>query len=52
MGNRYRLLGMGNSELLAGLSELIRQSNALSAGVLAHLVELELRMLHLELGFS
>jgi len=52
MGNRYRLLGMGNSELLAGLSELIRQSNALSAGLLAHLVELELRMLHLELGFS
>jgi len=51
MGNHHRLVELGNSELLAGLSELIRQSNALSAGVLAHLVELELRSLHLELGF-
>src|SRR6187551_2161142 len=51
MGNHHRLVELGNSELLAGLSELIRQSNTLSAGVLAHLVELELRSLHLELGF-
>ena len=52
MGNRYRLVELGNSELLAGLSELVRQSNVLTAQVLAHLVELEERMLHLELGFS
>jgi len=52
MGNRYRLVELENSELLAGLSELVRQSNVLTARVLAHLVELEERMLHLELGFS
>src|SRR6187549_1476051 len=52
MNNQYRLAGLGNSELLAGLSELARQSNALTAQLLAHLVELDERMLHLELGFS
>jgi len=52
MSDQYRLAGLGNSELLAGLSELVRQSNLLSAQVLAHLVELEQRLLHLELGFS
>ena len=52
MSNQYRLVELGNSELLAGLSELVRQSDALAAQVLAHLVELEVRMLHLELGFS
>src|SRR6478735_5753410 len=52
MSNQYRLVELGNSELLAGLSELVRQGNELTARVLAHLVELEERMLHLELGFS
>src|SRR6187399_2895079 len=52
MSNQYRLVELGNSELLAGLSELARRSNELSAQLLAHLVELEVRMLHLELGFS
>ena len=52
MSNQYRLVGLGNSELLSGLSELARQSNELTAHLLAHLVELESRMLHLELGFS
>src|SRR6187549_2339418 len=52
MGNRYRLVELGNSELLAGLSELVQQSNVLTAQVLAHLAELEERLLHLELGFS
>src|SRR6187549_369062 len=52
MSNQYRLVGLGNSELLAGLSELARQSNVLTAQLLAHLVELEERLLHLELGFS
>jgi len=52
MSNPYRLVGLGNSELLAGLLELARQSNVLTAQLLAHLVELEQRMLHLELGFS
>ena len=52
MSNQYRLVELGNSELLAGLSELVQQSNVLTARVLAHLVELDERMLHLELGFS
>src|SRR6478736_4548822 len=52
MNDQYRLGRLGNSELLAGLSTLVRQSNELTAQVLAHLVELEERMLHLELGFS
>src|SRR6185369_2721586 len=52
MSNQYRLVRLGNSELLAGLSALVRQSNVLTGRLLAHLVELEERMLHLELGFS
>jgi len=52
MSNQYQLVGLGNSELLAGLSELVGQSNVLTAQVLAHLVELEERKLHLELGHS
>ena len=31
MSDQYRLAGLGNSELLAGLSALVRQSNVLSA---------------------
>src|SRR3954451_11785745 len=52
MSDQYRLVDLGSAELLAGLSELVRQGNVLSARVLAHLVELEERKLHLELGFS
>src|SRR5213083_2986877 len=52
MSDPYRLLKLGNSELLAGLSALVRQGNELTAQLLAHLVELEERMLHLELGYS
>jgi hypothetical protein len=51
MGSRYRLVGLKNSELLAALSELVQQSNAITAEELAHLAEIEDRMLHLELGF-
>src|SRR6478735_4637172 len=40
MSDRYHLRGLGNSELLAGLSALARQSNELTAQLLAHLVEL------------
>src|SRR6188768_52042 len=52
MGDQYRLVDVGNSELLAGLSALVRQSNVLTAQVLAHLVELEERMLPQELGYG
>jgi hypothetical protein len=51
MSNRHRLMGVANEELVAGLSELV-QCNSLTAQVLAHLVELEERQLHLELGFT
>ena len=52
MRERYRLVGLQNSELLAGLSDLVRRSNELTGDVLAHLAELEERKLHLELGFT
>jgi hypothetical protein len=45
------LVGLKNSELLAELSELVQRSHAITAEELAHLAELEDRMLHLELGF-
>ena len=45
------MVGLGNSELLAGLSDLVRRSNELTGDVLPHLAELEERKLHLELGF-
>jgi len=51
MGNDYRLEDVGNSELLTALSELVQESNVLTGRLLAHLVELEQRMLHLELGY-
>src|ERR1041384_28413 len=52
MSDQYRLGRLGNSEVLAGVLALVRQGNELTAHVLAHLVELEERMLPLELGFS
>src|SRR6185369_14426346 len=52
MSTQYRLVGVGNAELVAGLSLLVQQSTALTAQVLAHLVELDERLLHLKLGFS
>src|SRR5258706_14864402 len=52
MRERCRLTGLGNSELLAGLSDLVRRCNELTGDVLAHLAELEERKLHLELGFT
>jgi len=51
MGDQYRLAELGNSQLLARLSALVRQSNVLTAQVLAHLVELEERSLPEELGY-
>lgn len=45
------MLGVENTELLAGLSQLVQRGNELTAEVLAHLAELEERRLHLQLGF-
>ena len=48
---RERLGGLraGSQVIRAHSSALVRQSNVLTAQVLAHLVEVEQRMLHLEL---
>jgi hypothetical protein len=51
MSTRFRLLSVKNVELLAGLSQLVKRGNELTAEVLAHLAELEERRLHLQLGF-
>lgn len=40
MSDQYRLVGLGNSELVARLSALVRRGDELTAHVLAHLVEL------------
>ena len=42
---------LGNDELLAGLSGLVRRGNELTADLLAHLAEMYERRLHLQLGF-
>jgi len=41
MGSQYQLGGLNDSELVTGLSDLVRRGNALTAEVLAHLAELE-----------
>ena len=51
MSNRYQLVGLKDDELLVGVSRLVAQGNELTGDVLAHLVEVESRMLHAELGF-
>jgi hypothetical protein len=45
------LAELGDRELVAELTALVRRSNELTAELLAHLAELEQRMIHLELGF-
>jgi hypothetical protein len=52
MKGRYRLGGLGNDELLAALSGLVRREHDLMSDLLAHLAELDERRLYLELGFS
>ncbi len=51
MSNRYCLGGLGNEELLLGLSGLVKRGNELLADLLAHLAELDERRLYLEHGF-
>src|SRR5476649_1295713 len=51
MRERYCLGRLGNDELLAGLSDLVRRGNELTADLLAHLAEVYERRLHLQLGF-
>ena len=52
MRDRYRLSGVGNDELLAALSVLVRRENDLMSDVLAHLAELDERRLYLDLGYT
>ena len=51
MTERYRLGRLGNRELLAALSGLVRRSNELTSDLLAHLGEVYERRLHLALGY-
>src|SRR5450432_846238 len=52
MRDRYRLSGVGNDELLAALTMLVRRENDLMSDLLAHLAELDERRLYLDLGFT
>ena len=52
MGDRYRLGGLENAELLAVLSALVKREHELLSDFLAHLAELDERRLYLDLGFS
>ena len=51
MSNRYRLVGLRDEQVLRGVSHAVAQVNALTADILAHLVEVDSRMLYAELGF-
>ena len=51
MSNRYRLVGLRDEQGLRGVSGLVAQVNVLTADMLAHLVEVDSRMLYAELGF-
>jgi hypothetical protein len=52
MRDRYRLGGLGNDQLLATLSALVRREHDLMSDLLAHLAELDERRLYLDLGFT
>jgi hypothetical protein len=52
MRDRYRLGGLGNDQLLAALSGLVRREHDLMSDLLAHLAELDERRLYLDLGFT
>jgi hypothetical protein len=52
MSDRYRLVALGNEQLVAALVGLVRRENDALSDLLAHLAELDERRLYLELGFS
>jgi hypothetical protein len=52
MSDRYRLVALGNDQLLAALAELVRRENDALSDLLAHLAELDERRLYLDLGFT
>jgi hypothetical protein len=52
MSDRYRLVALGNEQLVAALARLVRRENDALSDLLAHLAELDERRLYLDLGFS
>jgi hypothetical protein len=52
MNDRYRLGGLGDDQLLAALSGLVRRENDCLSELLAHLAELDRRELCVALGYS
>src|SRR5438876_11450341 len=52
MSDRYRLGGLDDVQLLAGLSALVRRENDSLSDLLAHLAELDERGLCVALGYS
>jgi hypothetical protein len=52
MSDRYRLDALGNDQLVAALSALVRRENDALSDLLAHLAELDERHLYLDLGFT
>jgi 5-methylcytosine-specific restriction endonuclease McrA len=52
MNDRYRLGGLGDDQLLAALSGLVRRENDSLSDLLAHLAELDERDLCVALGYS
>ncbi len=52
MSDRYRLVALGNDQLVAALSALVRRENDALSDLLAHLAELDERHLYLDLGFT
>src|SRR5450755_1440072 len=52
MSDRYRLVALGNDQLVAALAELVRRENDVMSDLLAHLAELDERRLYLDLGFT
>jgi hypothetical protein len=51
MSDESQWAGLKNSELLSGLSQLVRRGNELTAELLGYLAEVGQRMLYAELGF-
>ena len=52
MSDRYRLGGLGDEQLLAAISALVRHENDSLSDLLAHLAELDQRELCVALGYS
>ena len=52
MSDRYRLVALGNDQLVAALAELVQRENDALSDLLAHLAELDERRPYLDLGFT